>query len=169
MRIYYLKYSSKLNFNIQKEKFNIYPDFSEETCVIDTTDYKNLLNVIPNLNANDEVFISYIDIILELYIIKSIIDKNAVLYIIQGDFCINKDNFNDIKSILDMSLNRLKFYSSKVNRLGRPKAEFPSNWNIYFKMYMKNEITSTQFMNYVKLKPSTFFKLLKEAKLSLKN
>ena len=45
--------------------------------------------------------------------------------------------------------------------LGRPKAEFPSNFDEYYNSWKRGEITATAAMEHLKLKRTTFYKLVK--------
>lgn len=48
--------------------------------------------------------------------------------------------------------------------LGRPKKAYPLNWEEYYYQWRSNKITAKQMMNELKLKPTTFYKLVKEYK-----
>jgi len=45
--------------------------------------------------------------------------------------------------------------------LGRPKAEFPSNFDEYYSSWKRGEMTATAAMEHLKLKRTTFYKLVK--------
>lgn len=44
---------------------------------------------------------------------------------------------------------------------GRPNAEFPQEWNYYYEKWRLGEMTATKCMEILKLKRSTFYKLVK--------
>lgn len=49
----------------------------------------------------------------------------------------------------------------KGKHLGRPKAEFPSNWDEVYKVWKQGEITAVAAMQHLALKRSTFYNLVK--------
>lgn len=44
---------------------------------------------------------------------------------------------------------------------GRPNAEFPQEWNVYYEKWRLGELTATKCMEILNLKRSTFYKLVK--------
>ena len=46
--------------------------------------------------------------------------------------------------------------------LGRPKAEYPTNWKEVYKQWKQGEVTATKAMELLDLKRNTFYKLVKE-------
>lgn len=48
--------------------------------------------------------------------------------------------------------------------LGRPKKEYPENWNNVYSSWIKGEMTSVQAMNKLDMKRTTFYKLIKKMK-----
>lgn len=46
--------------------------------------------------------------------------------------------------------------------LGRPKAEYPTNWNTVYNSWKAKEITGAKAMELLQLKRTTFYKLVKE-------
>ena len=52
---------------------------------------------------------------------------------------------------------------SKGVRFGRPKAEYPANWDMVYSQWKDKKITALEAMQQLKLKRTTFYKLVKEA------
>ena len=53
---------------------------------------------------------------------------------------------------------------AKGKQLGRPQASFPIEWDKYYALWEKGEITAAQFMATLNLKRTTFYKLVKKHK-----
>lgn len=53
---------------------------------------------------------------------------------------------------------------AKGKQLGRPQATFPIEWDKYYALWEKGEITAAQFMATLNLKRTTFYKLVKKHK-----
>ena len=49
----------------------------------------------------------------------------------------------------------------KGKHLGRPKAEYPSNWDSVYRLWKNQEITAKEAMERLELKRTTFYKLVK--------
>lgn len=47
------------------------------------------------------------------------------------------------------------------NAIGRPKATYPTDWDDKYKMWKSGEITATECMKRLKMKRTTFYKLVK--------
>ena len=52
----------------------------------------------------------------------------------------------------------------KGKHLGRPRAEYPDNWNAVYKDWQADKITAVQAMKTLKLTKSTFYKLVRKYK-----
>lgn len=59
-------------------------------------------------------------------------------------------------------LEGIKIAKEKGKKFGRPKIEYPSNWEEVYKRLKENKITAVTAMKEMKLKKNTFYKLLKE-------
>ena len=56
-----------------------------------------------------------------------------------------------------------KRYSKKTGRVtGRPKAEYPDNWETIYNEWKSDKITATKAMEILQLKRTTFYKLVKK-------
>jgi DNA invertase Pin-like site-specific DNA recombinase len=55
----------------------------------------------------------------------------------------------------------IKAARAKGKHLGRPKAEFPAEWEKYYKLWTDGIITATKAMEKLNLKKTTFYKLVK--------
>lgn len=56
-----------------------------------------------------------------------------------------------------------KRVSSKTGReVGRPRVEYPDNWELYYNEWKSNEITAQHAMDMLGLKRNSFYKLAKE-------
>lgn len=51
---------------------------------------------------------------------------------------------------------------AKGKHLGRPKAEYPNNFELYYSQWKNEEITAVKAMELLGLKRTTFYKLVKE-------
>ena len=49
----------------------------------------------------------------------------------------------------------------KGKRFGRPAIKYPQNWNEVYKIWQNNEITAREAMKRMNLKPTSFYKLVK--------
>ncbi|NMA12763.1 MAG: recombinase family protein [Chloroflexi bacterium] len=58
----------------------------------------------------------------------------------------------------------IKAARAKGKHLGRPKAEFPVEWEKYYKLWTDGIITATKAMEKLNLKKTTFYKLVKRYK-----
>ena len=56
-----------------------------------------------------------------------------------------------------------KHISNKTGKpVGRPKAEYPQNWQEVYNQWAAKSITARKAMELMSLKPNTFYKLVKE-------
>ncbi|AGK96666.1 recombinase family protein [Clostridium pasteurianum] len=58
---------------------------------------------------------------------------------------------------------------AKGKHLGRPKAEYPSNWNEVIPKWENGEITAVEAMKFLNLKKNTFYKLTKKLRNEKRN
>jgi DNA invertase Pin-like site-specific DNA recombinase len=58
----------------------------------------------------------------------------------------------------------IKIAKEKGTRLGKPPIQYPENWNIVYPIWQKNEITAREAMKRMNLKPTSFYKLVKNYK-----
>ena len=49
----------------------------------------------------------------------------------------------------------------KKVHLGRPKAEYPDQWEVYYPKWKEGEITAVEMMEKLGLKRTTFYELVK--------
>lgn len=55
----------------------------------------------------------------------------------------------------------IKIAKAKGVKMGRPAATYPKNWNAVYSMWKDGKITAVQAMKDLNLKPSTFYKLVR--------
>lgn len=55
----------------------------------------------------------------------------------------------------------IKLAKEKGKRLGKPPIQYPDNWNEVYKIWQNKEITAREAMIRMKLKPTSFYKLVK--------
>lgn len=51
---------------------------------------------------------------------------------------------------------------AKGKHLGRPSIKYPEGWEEYYRKWKNKEITATEFMSKVRLKKTSFYKLIKD-------
>lgn len=51
---------------------------------------------------------------------------------------------------------------AKGKHLGRPSVKYPEDWEEYYRKWKNKEITATEFMSKVRLKKTSFYKLIKD-------
>lgn len=56
----------------------------------------------------------------------------------------------------------IELAKAQGKHLGRPKAEYPSEWEVYYKDWKQGNITAKHMMDSLQLKRTTFYKLVKE-------
>lgn len=56
----------------------------------------------------------------------------------------------------------IELAKAQGKHLGRPKAEYPSEWEVYYKQWKDGTITAKAMMDSLQLKRTTFYKLVKE-------
>lgn len=59
-------------------------------------------------------------------------------------------------------LEGIKIAKEQGKHLGRPKAEYPKDWEEVYSQWKKGEITATKSMELLDLKKTTFYKLVKQ-------
>lgn len=84
------------------------------------------------------------------------------IYIKDIDIFINRQNIELVSKIISY------YTTNKYKTLGRPKITYPLNWDENYVKYKNKFINSSEFMNLVKLKKTTFYKLLHEYEKGLK-
>lgn len=70
---------------------------------------------------------------------------------------IAEEERNKIKQRQKEGINSAK---ARGKHLGRPRAEFPKGWEEYYSRWKANEITAKKFMQDLKIKRTTFYKLV---------
>lgn len=55
----------------------------------------------------------------------------------------------------------IKIAKEKGKRLGKPPIEYPENWNEVYPIWIKKDITAREAMKRMNLKPTSFYKLVK--------
>lgn len=74
----------------------------------------------------------------------------------------------ELKKIKERQKQGIEVAKSKGKHLGRPKITFPSNWGDIYPLWEKESITAKKAMELMGLKRSSFYKLVKEYKKSIK-
>lgn len=71
---------------------------------------------------------------------------------------------NERKNIKQRQLEGIAILKAKNGGkgIGRPKAEFPSNWNEVYTKWKDGEVTAVKAMDQLDLKKNTFYKLVKQ-------
>lgn len=67
---------------------------------------------------------------------------------------------NERKMIRERQAEGYEACKARGQVLGRKKAQKPKTWDKYYKLYIDEKITSTEFMRLVDLKKTTFYKFL---------
>jgi len=97
----------------------------------------------------------------EAYLVETELKEK---YIQKGSPIIDYEGYkkrNQRRGIDAMPLVDGKKVSIKTgNATGRPSAEFPEGWEKYFTEWKRNGITAKKFMDDLKLKRTTFYKLV---------
>lgn len=98
----------------------------------------------------------------EAYLVETELKEK---YIQKGSPIIDYEGYkkrNQRRGIAAMPIIDGKRVSPKTgNATGRPSAEFPEEWKKYFTEWKSNRITANKFMDDLKLKRTTFYKLVK--------
>jgi len=68
----------------------------------------------------------------------------------------------ELEKIRTRTKEALQVKKENGEKLGRPVAEYPSNWNKIYKQWKDNKITGVQAMQLLELKKTTFYKLIKQ-------
>lgn len=74
-------------------------------------------------------------------------------------------SFGAEKERIDIHQRQAEGIQSALKRgvkFGRPNVKFPDDWNEYYPLWKKKEITAVEMMNALNLKKTTFYKLVKE-------
>lgn len=74
-------------------------------------------------------------------------------------------SFGAEKERIDIHQRQAEGIQSALKRgvkFGRPNVKFPDDWNDYYPLWKKKEITAVEMMNALNLKKTTFYKLVKE-------
>lgn len=58
----------------------------------------------------------------------------------------------------------IKLSKEKGKRLDKPPIEYPENWDIGYKVWKSGAITTREAMKQLNLKPTSFYKLVKQYK-----
>lgn len=66
------------------------------------------------------------------------------------------------ENIRQRQLEGIIIAKQKGIKFGRPKIEFPVEWEQYYKQWKSNKITAVEAFGNLKLKKSTFYKLVKQ-------
>lgn len=151
----------------------------------DRTEYKNLKRA---LRPDDVLYIKSIDRLGRNY--KMIVEEwNDITKNIKADIVVIDMPMLDTRQhkdllgtfISDLILNVLSYVAenerttikqrqkegiaiakAKGKHLGRPKAEYPTGWNVVYVEWKENKITAKEAMEQLELKRTTFYKLVKQ-------
>lgn len=89
---------------------------------------------------------------------KSIFDMiNNILIEVLGTIAEQERN-----TIRTRQMEGIKIAKEKGKHLGRPKADFPKNFKLYYTQWKNKEITAVKAVELLDLKRTTFYKLVKE-------
>jgi DNA invertase Pin-like site-specific DNA recombinase len=117
---------------------------------------RDLLNIIDILSKQGVVFIS----------LKENLDTSTP----QGQFMLTifaAVSQLERDSILQRQKEGIQVAKEKGKHLGRPKAEFPPQWNEIYSLWRDERITAAAAMKQLKLKRTTFYALVKRAELGV--
>lgn len=70
------------------------------------------------------------------------------------------------ENIRQRQLEGIVIAKQKGVKFGRPKIEFPLEWEKYYKQWKNNKITAVEAFSSLQLKKSTFYKLVKQYEIS---
>ena len=73
-----------------------------------------------------------------------------------------KTRQNEGMNAMPISKNGKRISTKTGREVGRPRVEYPENWEIIFNKWKSNEITAQKAMNELGLKRNSFYKLVKE-------
>ena len=75
-----------------------------------------------------------------------------------GNFLKSASEFFPGKELYGIDIDAAKL---KGKHLGRPKTVIPDEWDYYYNLYQKRQITASEMMHKLSIPKSTFYKLLK--------
>jgi len=68
----------------------------------------------------------------------------------------------ELEKIRTRTKEALQVKKDNGDKLGRPTAEYPSDWNKVYKQWKDNKVTAVQAMQLLEMKKTTFYKLVKQ-------
>ena len=75
----------------------------------------------------------------------------------------------ELEKIRTRTKEALQVKKERGEKLGRPKVEYPKNWNQVYRQYKEKSISGVQAMKLLDLKKTTFYKLIKEYETENRN
>lgn len=108
-----------------------------------------LLDTSKDLNSLDNKFVA--DLVLQI-----------LSYVAERERAMNKARQKQGLECMPIDENGKRYSRKTGNAIGRPKAEYPKEWDIYYKKWKDKEISGVQAMEILGLKKNTFYKLVKE-------
>lgn len=146
----------------------------------DKKTFKNLKLAINKMSTKDSITISEL-LVLGYYkeckeIISTILDNNIKLNILNPTIDVDQDILKLIEYLERKNKENIRavrldglYKAKEKKRLGRPRAEYPPMWEMYYIQYKEKRINYEEVMNALDLKKTTFYKLLKEYEEEIKN
>lgn len=118
------------------------------------------------INKGVKVFVLNRPMLEDMYKLNDNMSKFMINFLVDWELMNAEEELKRIKERQEQGISALKSRNNGKG-IGRPKAEYPSNWHEVYTRWKDREITAVKAMNELDLKKNTFYNLVK--KYELKN